>query len=381
MFALAFNGLGLAATAKRMLENNPDSAFWKSVKYQFSHVEWAGCAFWDLIQPSFMFMVGVSMAYSYVRRSAQGATYTSMIRHAAVRVVILVLLGIFLISNNKEFTNWSLMNVLTQIGLGYLFLFLMWRKSFLIQLITCVVLLIGTWMAYALFPTSGINVSTGDDSVGVSAPWAQEHLSGLPPAWHKNANVGHRLDLWLLNRLPTQLEFKFNAGGYQTINFIPSLATMIFGLMAGELLRSSRSGRGKLIWLLSAGLCGVVLGLLADHFAFCPMVKRIWTPSWTLFSAGICAAILAAFFAIIDLAGWRAWSFPLVVIGMNSIAIYVMGQLLSSWTLNTLQTHFGSALFTICGPAWQPTVQAILVGLCFWLACYWMYRQKIFVRI
>ncbi|MBM3852696.1 MAG: hypothetical protein FJ399_06030 [Verrucomicrobia bacterium] len=78
---------------------------------------------------------------------------------------------------------------------------------------------------------------------------------------------------------------------------------------------------------------------------------------------------------------WRAWSFPLVVVGMNSIAIYCMGMLLRSWTAKTMQTHFGADIFKVIGPANAPFVQATLVGLVFWLVCWWMYRRKIFLRI
>ena len=84
---------------------------------------------------------------------------------------------------------------------------------------------------------------------------------------------------------------------------------------------------------------------------------------------------------MIDLRQWRAWNFPLLVVGMNSIAIYCMGQLLRGWTARTLQTHLGEDLFKFLGPDNAPFVQATMVGLCFWLVCYWMYRRKIFLRI
>ena len=112
-----------------------------------------------------------------------------------------------------------------------------------------------------------------------------------------------------------------------------------------------------------------------------PVVKRIWTPSWAVFSTGWCLLILAALYAIIDVRQWRAWSFPLVVVGMNSIAIYSMGMLLRGWTARTLQTHLGEDVFKVLGAANAPFVQATAVGLVFWLVCFWMYRRKIFLRI
>ena len=117
MVTLAFGGFGLASTAENHLATRPDSTFWAALRYQFSHAEWVGCSYWDLIQPSFMFMVGVSMAFSYAKRSALGRPYSRLLGHAVWRSVLLIFLGIFLTSNWGDATNWSFMNVLTQIGL------------------------------------------------------------------------------------------------------------------------------------------------------------------------------------------------------------------------------------------------------------------------
>ena len=156
---------------------------------------------------------------------------------------------------------------------------------------------------------------------------------------------------------------------------------MLFGLMAGELLRSKQGESDKIKWLLMAGVGGLVLGWLLEVTGICPMVKRIWTPSWTLFSTGWCSLILASLYWLIDIKGYRRWTFPLVVVGMNSIAIYTMSMLLKPWTGRTLETHLGDRVFQIAGPVYAPMMQAILVGLCFWLICWWMFRQKLFVRI
>ena len=380
MVALAFNGFGLAATARNYLRAEPDSAFWRAVHHQFEHVEWIGCGFWDLIQPSFMFMVGVSMAYSYVNRQRQGHSWARMFGHAAWRGFALVVLGIFLISNSRPSTEWMLTNVLTQIGLGYPLLFLLWQRSLRTHVLAAAGLLLGTWALYAFYPASGLDPAKGAPEVGVSAAWAQQHLADVGPAWHKNANVGHALDTRLLNALPRREPFVFNAGGYHTLNFLPSLATMLFGLMCGELLRSARPARRKFLVLVAAGVAGLVAGTVWDALGV-PIVKRIWTPSWALYSTGWCCLILATLYGMIDLRGWRRWSFPLLVVGMNSIAIYCMGMLLRGWTAKTLQTHLGPDVFKILGPDNAPFVQATAVGLVFWLVCWWMYRRKIFLRI
>ena len=381
MVTLAFNGFGLAGTAANHLKQTPESSFWKLIAYNFEHVEWIGCGYWDLIQPSFMFMVGVSMAYSYLKRQERGHSYARMLGHAVWRSVVLILLGIFLISNGQKSTNWSLTNVLTQIGLGYTFLFLLWGRTFRAQAVTAAAILVGTWLLYVSYPGAGLDLATGAKDVGVTKEWAAEHLLGVGKAWHKNATVGQAIDVWLLNLLPQQTPFVFNRGGYHTINFIPSLATMLFGLMCGELIRSNRDHRQKLRMLVIAGVAGLLAGQLLNLTGICPLVKRIWTPSWALFSTGGCCLILAALYGMIDVLGWRKWAFPLVVVGMNSIAIYVMSMTLKSWGAKTLQTHLGPDIFKLLGDANAPMIQASLVGLLFWLACYWMYRQKMFVRI
>jgi predicted acyltransferase len=405
MVTLAFNGFGLAATANQHLwtqhvvfvpaglgqaalpvwEFKPN-AFWNAVHYQFEHVEWAGCGYWDLIQPSFMFMVGVAMAFSYLKRQQQGQSWGGLFGHALWRSVVLIFLGIFLISNwatpaTQSATVWSLMNVLTQIGLGYPFLFLLWGRSLRTQAITAGAILLATWLLYVLYPHSGANLASDRPAPGVTQQWAKEHLTGISPAWHKNANIGQAIDLEVLNRLPRSKAFEYDRGGYQTLNFLPSLATMIFGLMCGELLRSSRSAKQKLQILALAGVGGLVVGQVLALTGVCPLVKRIWTPSWALFSTGWCCLILAAFYGVVDVLQYRRWAYPLVVVGVNSIAIYCMSQLLKPWAARTLQIHLGKDVFLLWGRLWEPMVQAVLVGLMFWLACWWMYRQKIFVRI
>src|SRR5207248_1301302 len=94
-------------------------------------------------------------------------------------------------------------------------------------------------------------------------------------------------------------------------------------------------------------------------WTLCPIVKRIWTPSWAVFSTGWTLLMLAAFFWVIDIVGWRRWSLPLVVVGMNSIAMYCMSQLMKGWVARSLQTHLGQDLFTApLGPTYAPLVEA-----------------------
>ncbi|QDU98228.1 hypothetical protein Pla8534_60890 [Lignipirellula cremea] len=388
MITLAFGGFGLAKTAKNFHELYPEASYWESIQYQFSHAEWVGCSYWDLIQPSFMFMVGVSLAWSFGKRRDQGDSYPRMLLHAAARSLILVGLSIFLMSQWSSATDWEFTNVLGQIGLGYFFLFLLWGWPFRVQAIALGVILLSTWIAFEAYPGAGIDPQQGAPEVGVKAEWAQEHLQGVRPAWHKNANIAHAIDRTFLNWFPREKPWLFSRGGYATISFWPSLATMLLGLMAGELLRSNRPEKTKLLLLLAAGAAGLLLGYLLNLSGICPMVKRIWTPSWAFFSTGWCLLILGALYGIVDILGFRRWTFPLVVVGANSILIYCMSISLKPYTEKQIRTHLGQDVFSLYGwpstetaAAISPMVESIAVGLAFWLVCYYCYRHKIFIRI
>lgn len=377
MLAMASGGLGLYRVAENLRAADHDSRFWNFVGYQFEHVEWIGCSLWDLIQPSFMFIVGVAMAYSCASRQARGQTYGQMLRHAVVRAIVLVLLGVFLRSDGRRQTYFTFEDVLSQIGLGYVFLFLLWNRPAWVQFASALGILIGYWCLFYFYPPPAAGFDYA--SVGLGADWS--HLHGVAAHWDKNTNAAAAFDRWFLNLFPRARPFEFNGGGYQTLSFIPSLATMIFGLLSGELLRSPR-GDGRKFWtLVIAGLIGIAAGQILHSTGLCPIVKRIWTPSWTLFSTGWTLLILAAFFGTVDVLGFRKWTFPLVVAGMNSITMYVMAELSKGWLHDTIQTHFGSRVFEFLGDAYRPFLVQLWILLAMWLICYWLYRQRIFIRI
>jgi predicted acyltransferase len=382
MIALAAQGFGIAATAA----NFPENALWQKIGYQFEHVEWVGCAFWDLIQPSFMFMVGVALPFSFAGRVAQGYSGWQMWVQAAIRAAVLIWLGIFLRSQSGPLPNFTFMDVITQIGLGYLALFALWNRPAWLQLLVAQVILGAYWAWFAFTPVSQVDL----ESVGVMPEWQQLHaLTGFEAHWQKNANPAAAFDRWFLNLLPRKESFVFDGGGYATLNFIPSLVTMIFGLMTGEAIRNSNSKGNIVGGLILCAILGLASGWALDYFHVCPLVKRIWTPSWTLFSTGWCWLILAAFYLVIDVLRIDRWAFPLKVAGMNSIALYVMGKLIPGWTAENLdrwlgpitKAAFGNELFDLFGTEYAPLVRCNLVLLCFWLFVYWMYRQKLFVRI
>ena len=324
------HGDGLASTVLPVL------------RHQMDHVAWRGGVFWDMIQPSFMFMVGVAMPFSFASRMARGETWMRMFGHAVVRSLALIALAVFLASNGSRSTHYSFVNVLGQIGLGYTFVFLILGRGPAIQLTSAVAILAADWLLFALYPQAGSGFQWAD--YGVKDP--SIIMSGFFAHWNMNANVAAAFDRWFLNLFPHPpgRPFTFNEGGYATLNFIPSMATMTFGVMAGGLLRSGRDARNKLRTLLLAGAAGVSLGLVMDT-SICPIVKRIWTPSWAIYSAGYACWMLAGFYALIDVAGFRRWSFPLAVVGINSIAIYLMAQLMKPFVVSTLRTHLGADVF------------------------------------
>src|SRR5947207_6114592 len=126
---------------------------------------------------------------------------------------------------------------------------------------------------------------------------------------------------------------------------------MILGLIAGGVLKSERRSWAKIRWLAIAGLVALATGALLGALGICPVVKRIWTPSWVLFSGGWCFLLLAAFYYVIDVAQKKSWAFPLVVIGANSIAAYLIAHLFEQFILKNLTIHLGTSPFQIFGAA------------------------------
>jgi predicted acyltransferase len=385
MIAMASSGLGFPQVAQTILGadaweflghdvTNIIKPVYAFLGYQFDHATWVGCSFWDLIQPSFMFMVGVAMPYSLAGRRARGESKLWQTLHVIYRAVLLTLLGVFLSSNGAKHTDFTFVNVLSQIGLGYAFVYLLAGRGWKLQLGVLTGILVGYWLLFALWPVSQFDLGRLSAEAAAKEP---APFDGFFAHWNKNANAASWFDDWFLNLFPQGKPFDFNRGGYQTLNFIPSMGTMIFGLMAGEWLRTQRKLYEQFFGLLVAGVALLVIGSILG-VTVCPLVKRIWTPSWAVFSTGWTLILLAGFFWIIDVQGWRRWSLPLIVVGMNSIAMYMMSQLMRGWTRETFKTHLGQDIFSgTFGPMWE----RIALLAVFWLICLWLYRRKIFIRI
>jgi heparan-alpha-glucosaminide N-acetyltransferase len=393
MFLMLAEVLRLPALAKQF----PESAFWQAIRFHTTHVEWVGCSLHDLIQPSFSFLVGVALVFSLAVRKARGVPFWKSALHAGWRSLALVALGIVLrsVGTGHRRTNFTFEDTLTQIGLGYFFLFLIANLKPRWWVVALVVILVGYWGAFQAYPAPPDDFKFAD--VGVSADWAAEHQPGWDgwlAHWKKNGNLAWAADTWFLNLFPRDKPFTHNGGGYATLSFLPTLATMVLGLFAGRLLQSNDFEWRKVLWLVAGGAVGLAVGRALGDYGVCPVVKRIWTPSWVLFSGGWCLLLLAVFHMFTAGIGYAGWTFPLRVIGANSILIYVIAEVpLGGWLMTQMQKHLPADLFpTVARKVGEWTgveqtgaVEDVLKGAVlltvYWLLLWWLYRRRVFVRI
>ena len=380
----AYRGFVMALLMAEVLQfplvahSSPGNPVWQFLGAQQSHVPWTGMSLHDTIQPGFTFLAGVALPYSLASRKRKGESFRHMLFHVAWRSVLLIALGIFLRSTAGPITYFTFEDTLTQIGLGYTFAFLIAFLNPRWQWVSLAAILFAYWLAWALYPAPGPDFNWA--SVGVGPGFHQHLLTGFAAHWNKNSNFGQAFDLWFLNLFPRTAPFAYNAGGYLTLSFIPTLGTMLLGLITGSWYREA-APRIPFRRLLVTGaiLCAAALVL---HFTgICPIVKRIWSPAWTLFSGGICMFFLAASSWIVDVKNHRRLAFPLVVVGMNSIAAYLIASLCGEFVEGSFRIHLGMRVLNVFGAAVEPVVLGSLTLLTYWLVLYWMYRKKIFLRI
>lgn len=375
MFLIGLRLLELDEVAKHF----PHSAVWQFLGFHSSHVTWVGCSLNDLIHPSFAFLTGAALVFSVSSRVAKGQTMHSMFGHALWRSLVLILLGIFLRSQGRPITNWTFEETLTQTGLGYMAVFALAFCRVRTRWSWFAVILVGYWLLYALYPT--VPPHADPTAFNIPEDWSRD-FTGFYAHWNHNRNVGWSFDIWLMNQFPRVRPYVGYLGGYATLNFIPTIATMILGLMAGTWLRQ---GQANPRWVLrrfaSVGMA-CLAGAFALHFGgVCPILKRLWTPAWVFFSGGCCFLILAALYQVIDVKQWRRWSFLFLVIGMNSLAFYVMRHTLDLWMAETLQRHFGERVFLIFGEELKPVLIGSVSLMLLCLVVLWMHRRRIYLRV
>ncbi|MEK7404404.1 MAG: hypothetical protein AAB225_04790 [Acidobacteriota bacterium] len=335
MILLVAEGFGFGP-----LKNHPVFGL---IANQVDHVAWQGAVFWDLIQPAFMFMVGVAMPFAFARRIERDAGFGQNLAHVLGRSLKLIALSQLFTIVHSGRVQFGLINVLSQIAFTYFLCFLIMQLRFRWQVAAAVLILAGHGGLFLAFP-------------GPEGPFS------------KSGNVGAVIDSAILGRN--------YPGLYVTINFISSTATTLFGVWTGCLMRSPRGVMEKLRILIVAALAGLAGGLVLTLVN--PMVKRIWTASFTLYSAGWVLLILAAFVWLIDVKGYRKFTFPMVVVGMNSIFAYVVSQLFHGGIYRTIGALTGR--FAFIGTL-APVAQASATLLVIWYFCYWLYRRKIYIKV
>ncbi len=358
----------------------PDSAVWEFLAFHQSHVNWAGCSLHDLVQPSFAFLVGLVVPYSIASRQFRGDSLTKSTTHALLRSAMLIGIGIFLESLDEVRTVFTFHNTLTQIGLGYFFLYLCGQLKWQVQMAAFFSILIGYWGLFAWYPAPGPEFDW--NQVAVPKDWRDLYaLNGFSSHWNKNSNAAWAFDVWWLNLFPRESPFTHNSSGQCTLSFIPMLGLMLLGSLTGNWLQAKTAEVRKLLGLALGSIVCFGIALTASRLDVCPIVKSLWTPAWVFFSGGWCLAILGTFHWVTEIQQLHKWAFPLVVMGSNSIVAYCSGWVLAGPIASALIRHFGERPFQIAGHAYTPVLQGSAVLLILWLMLYWLYRNRVFMRI
>ena len=360
MLAMLSGGFGFLEIAHRF----PSNAAWAFLASQFNHALWAGCKFWDLIQPSFMFMVGVAIPFSYANRVARGETYGRIYAHAVVRSVVFVVLGLAGILMVRRLVMFAVpypvpiqtTHILVQIGLTYGLAYPFVRCRPRTQLLAAVAIYLAHYAAYLLWPAPGPGI------------WAH---------FEKGTNLGAAWDRWLVDLSPTDWLDRVHVLGLTSLNFVPGVSTVLTGMLVGTLLRGPRAPEQKTAILLRIGAVCFIVGLLLSR-TICPMVKLLWTLSFAVYSTAWTLWFLAAFHWLIDVKGWRRWSVPFVAVGVNSIVVFLLYFIVDWWIGKAWTMALGRSLFeSTYGPLWSSL--AVLVTL--WAIAAVLYWRRIFIRL
>jgi heparan-alpha-glucosaminide N-acetyltransferase len=335
MILLVSDGLGF-----RALTGHP---VYGSLAAQFDHVPWIGTVFWDLIAPSFLFMVGMAMPFAFARRGLEQSAYRDNLRHVAIRSLRLMLWSQVLISIEARRVHFQMHNILTHIAVAYFVCFLIMQWKFRYQVLSAAALLGVHSLLFFLFP----------------AP---------DGAFTKTGNIGAVIDRALMGS---------NYASWTTnLNMISTTVSALFGVWAGNLLRSNRPRTQQMRLLAVAMVASFAAGLALSPFI--PIIRRIWTASFALYSLGWTILMLLVLYLVIEVAGFRKLAFPLTVVGSNAIVIYSTDIVLRRWLDKGLAVFTGG--FEFIG-TFAPVAQSCAVLLVMWCVCYALYRRKIFLRL
>jgi predicted acyltransferase len=325
---------------------------------QFDHMPWAGFHFYDLIFPLFVFVVGAVLPFSLTRRMEEGANRRQLYRHIIQRFLLLFLFGLCY-GGLLDFNIHTLRipGVLQRIALCYLFAGLVVMMTGIRgQVIVTASILIVYWLIIKLVPVPHIGA-------GIITP---------------EANLAGYLDrtVFAALHLPSRFccyTFGDNEGILSTL---PAVSTCLMGVLAGHWLRSGKySPNRKVLGLAVAGVASLFVAWVWS-FNF-PIIKNIWTSTFVLCAGGWSLLLLALFYWIIDVKGYQRWSFFFKVVGMNAITIYLVDRF---FRFSIITNVFMHGLYPIFG-AYRPLVESICVVFTMWLFLYFLYRQKIFLRV
>ena len=322
--------------------------FLPQIGAQFHHHPWHGLHFWDLIQPFFMFIVGVSLPFSVHKRLERGESRNSVLGHVLKRSFLLLLFGWALYCIEPGHITFRFQNVLAQLSVTYLVAYLIMRKPAYWQIIFTILLLILTDLAYRFFPVDGFN-----------QPFTPDH------------NLGAWVDLKISGEL--------SGGHWVSLNAIPTIAHTVWGVLAGKLIMSERGQAEKVRIMLVAGIILVIAGYVLDPLT--PIIKRIATSSFVLVSGGYSVLALCFSYWLIDVKHRSRWTEIFVVVGMNPLFIYIFAHVGGAEFIRHILIPFTSALFAFTGRFGIELITSTLVWAGLWYICFWMYRKKLFIKI
>ncbi|HVW95276.1 MAG TPA: DUF5009 domain-containing protein [Mucilaginibacter sp.] len=316
---------------------------------QFTHHPWHGLHFWDLVQPAFMFMAGVAMAFSLNKQWAKGVTWRQSFFKILKRCGWLFFWGVLDYAVRPKGLSFELWDVLTQLSFTTLIAFLIFRWSSVAQISVCIGLLILTEVLYRCSNVPGFD-----------QPFTDQH------------NFGNYIDLLLMN--------KINHGGWVAINCIPTAVHTIAGALTGKLLLTDKNKVGTLLlW----GLGCLVMGYSLDLFQITPIIKRIATSSFTIASLGWCLWFLALSYWWIDVSGHRKHLSFFTIVGMNSIFIYLFFEIVGSRWFNGYVAAISNGVLDWfnAGELSKVIAAAVCIFGLEWLLCYFLYRKNVFIKL
>lgn len=323
-----------------------------AVVRQFFHHPWHGLRFWDLVQPAFMTIAGAALYISFHFKSQNGITWANNFKHVVIRCLKLFACGIALHCVYAGKIVWELWNVLTQLSLTTLIAYLLIKKSISFQVTISLILLVITEILYrkVLLP-------------GYEQPFTEHKNFG---AWFDTVLMG-----------------KINSDGWVAVNFIPTAAHTIWGVVAGKILLQPISAFSKMRALLSGAVFMLAAGYGIDLMNITPVIKRISTSSFTLVSGGWVIIILAFLYWLTDIRQANKYAWIFVIVGTNAIFIYIFFETVGVQWLNSIVGIFAkgfSGLFAV-PEKWQAVFSAFVTLWLEWALCYWLYKRKIFFKL